>query len=332
MVAWLVRRLVASIAIVFAVVTLTFFVVHLAQGTPCGGERPLPPDVCERELRVFGYDKPLYVQYVKYLAALVDGNMGYSFGLHRPVADALADAIPNTFILALAALLIDFALGLALGIYQAVQAGRFGDVAVGNVALLVNSMPVFWLGLVLLLVFAQWLRWFPAGGIHDPILCPRVDSPYCGLDFLWHLTLPALTLGLVGAAATARYQRAAMLEVIGQDYVRTARAKGLRERRVLLVHALRNALLPIITLFGLAFPFLFTGAVLIETVFAWPGMGRLAVTAIFQRDYPVVTGAALLTSTMVVLGNLIADALYAVADPRIRVRGETGGGGGGGGA
>ncbi|HYU91771.1 MAG TPA: ABC transporter permease [Gemmatimonadales bacterium] len=328
MAAWLVRRVVASIAIVFAVVTLTFFVVHLAQGTPCGGERPLPPDVCERELRVFGYDKPLYVQYVKYLAALVDGNMGYSFGLHRPVADALADAIPNTFILALAALLIDFALGLALGIYQAVQAGRFGDVAVGNVALLVNSMPVFWLGLVLLLVFAQWLRWFPAGGIHDPILCPRVDSPYCGLDFLWHLTLPALTLGLVAAAATARYQRAAMLEVIGQDYVRTARAKGLRERRVLLVHALRNALLPIITLFGLAFPFLFTGAVLIETVFAWPGMGRLAVTAIFQRDYPVVTGAALLTSTMVVLGNLIADALYAVADPRIRVRGKAGGGGG----
>ena len=329
MAAWLVRRLVASIAIVFAVVTITFFVVHLAQGTPCGGERPLPPDVCERERRVFGYDKPLYVQYVKYLAALVDGKMGYSFGLHRPVADALADAIPNTFILAFAALLIDFALGLALGIYQAVQAGRFGDVAVGNVALLVNSMPVFWLGLVLLLVFAQWLRWFPAGGIHDPILCPRVDSPYCGLDFLWHLTLPALTLGLVGAAATARYQRAAMLEVIGQDYVRTARAKGLRERRVLLVHALRNALLPIITLFGLAFPFLFTGAVLIETVFAWPGMGRLAVNAIFQRDYPVVTGAALLTSTMVVLGNLIADALYAVADPRIRVRGEEAGGGGG---
>src|SRR6266566_1954196 len=232
-------------AIVFAVVTITFFVVHLAQGTPCGGERPLPPDVCERERAVFGYDKPLQVQYVKYLAALLHGKMGYSFGLHRPVADALADAIPNTFTLALAALLIDFAL--------------------------------------------------------------------------------ALTLGLVGAASTARYQRAAMLEVVRQDYVRTARAKGLPERRVLLVHALRNALLPIITLFGLAFPFLFTGAVLIETVFAWPGMGRLAVNAIFQRDYPVVTGAALLTSAMVVLGNLIADALYAVADPRIRVRGGEGG-------
>src|SRR6266700_8425343 len=308
-------------AIVFAVVTITFFVVHLAQGTPCGGERPLPPDVCERERAVFGYDKPLQVQYVKYVAALAHGDLGESIGLHRPVADALADAIPNTFILALAALLIDFALGLALGIYQAARAGRFGDVAAGNVALLINSMPVFWLGLVLLLVFAQWLRWFPAGGITNPVLCPQIDSPYCLLDFLWHLTLPALTLGLVGAASMARYQRAAMLEVVGQDYVRTARAKGLRERRVLLVHALRNALLSFITLIGLAFPFLLTGAVLVETVFAWPGMGRLAVNAIFQRDYPLVTGAALVASGVVVLGSVLADVLYAVADPRIRASG-----------
>src|SRR5205807_830601 len=218
-------------AIVFAVVTITFFVVHLAHGKPCGSDdRPLPPEICQALCRRFGCDKPLLEQYGKYLAALARGDLGESIGLHRPVADALADAIPNTF-----------------------------------------------------------------------------------------------TLALVGAASTARYQRAAMLEVVRQDYVRTARAKGLREQRVLLVHALRNALLPIITLFGLAFPFLFTGAVLIETVFAWPGMGRLAVNAIFQRDYPVVTGAALLTSAMVVLGNLIADALYAVADPRIRVRGGEGG-------
>ncbi len=323
MAAWLVRRLAASIAIVFAVVTITFFVVHLAHGTPCGPaeERPLPPDVCERLRVQFGYDKPLRVQYVRYLAELRRGNLGWSPGLHRPVADALADAIPNTFRLALAALIIDFALGLALGIYQAVRERRFGDIVLGNGALFVNSMPTFWLGLVLLLVFGQWLHWFPIGGPGDPVFCPRVDSPACLADFFWHLALPALTLGLVGAAGTSRYHRAAMLEVIRQDYVRTARAKGLRERRVLLVHALRNALLPFITLFGLAFPFLLTGAVLIETVFAWPGMGRLAVSAIFQRDYPVVTGAALVTSTMVVLGNLLADVLYAVADPRIRVRG-----------
>jgi peptide/nickel transport system permease protein len=318
---WLVRRLAASIAIVFAVVTITFFIVHLAHGSPCPEtERPLPPEVCQQLCRRFGCDKPLPVQYAMYLAALLHGDLGQSFELHKPVADALADAIPNTFTLALAALVIDFALGLALGIYQAVRERRFGDIALGNVALFVNSMPVFWLGLVLLLVFALWLHWFPVGGTRDPVLCPTVASVPCLLDFLWHLTLPALTLGLVGAAGTARYQRAAMLEVIRQDYVRTARAKGLRERRVLLVHALRNAMLPFITLIGLTFPFLLTGAVLVETVFAWPGMGRLAVTAILQRDYPVVTGAALVASGMVVLGNLIADALYGVADPRIRVR------------
>ncbi len=323
MAAWLVRRLAASIAIVFAVITLTFFIVHLARGSPCGPgqEQPRPPEVCDTLIKRFGLDKPMWVQYVLYLRELARGDLGHSFALHRPVADALADALPATFVLALAALLIDFVLGLALGIYQAVRERRFADIALGNVALFVNSMPTFWLGLVLLLVFAQRLHWFPPGGLRDPVLCPRLDSAYCLVNFVWHLALPALTLGLVGAAATARYQRAAMLEVIRQDYVRTARAKGVRERRVLLVHALRNALLPFITLFGLAFPFLLTGAVLIETVFSWPGMGRLAVNAILQRDYPVVTGAALVASGMVALGNLLADVLYAGADPRIRVPG-----------
>jgi peptide/nickel transport system permease protein len=320
---WLVRRLAASIAIVFTVLTLTFFIVHLARGSPCGPsqERPFPLEVCDTLIRQFGLDKPLWVQYVRYLGELARGNLGQSFVLHRPVADALADALPRTFVLALAALLIDFSLGLALGIYQAVRERRFADIALGNVALFINSMPTFWLGLVLLLVFAQRLHWFPPGGLSDPVLCPRLDSPYCFLNFLWHLALPALTLGLVGAAATARYQRAAMLEVIRQDYVRTARAKGLGERRVVLVHTVRNALLPFITLFGLAFPFLLTGAVLIETVFSWPGMGWLAVNAFLQRDYPVVTAAALVASGMVVLGNLLADVLYAGADPRIRVPG-----------
>ncbi|HEU5262135.1 MAG TPA: ABC transporter permease [Gemmatimonadales bacterium] len=322
MTAWLVRRLAASIAIVFAVVTITFVVIHLARGTPFqDGDRPLDPAVVARLHERFGLDQPLPVQYVKYVVALVRGEMGESFSQRRPVADAIADAIPNTLTLAGAALLVDFLLGLALGVYQAARARRFGDVVLGNVALFFNSMPTFWLGLVLLLVFGQWLQWFPVGGMRDVVLCPRVSDARCALDLLWHLALPALTLGLVGAAGTARFQRAAVLEVVGQDYIRTARAKGLGERRVLLVHALRNALLPLITLFGLAFPFLVTGAVLVETVFAWPGMGRLSVRAILERDYPVVTAAALAASVMVVLGNLLADLLYAVADPRIRVRG-----------
>ena len=323
MTAWLVRRLAAAIAIVLAAVTLIFFLLHLAGGSPCGQRdvQSVAPEVCARLRAQFGLDRPIWEQYGKYLWAVLHGDLGQSFWQRRPVIAALGDAMPNTLVLAGTALLIDFTLGLALGVYQAARARRFGDIALGNAALFVNSMPTFWLGLVLLLVFGQWLHLVPVGGTHDPVLCARLDSLHCVGDRLWHLALPALTLGLVGAAATARYQRAAMLEVIAQDFVRTARAKGLRERRVLLVHALRNALLPSITLFGLAFPFLVTGAVLVEWVFAWPGMGWLAVMAIGQRDYPVVTATALVASGMVTVGNLLADVVYAAADPRIRVRG-----------
>ena len=323
MTAWIVRRLAASIAIVLAVVTLTFFLIHLAGGSPCGQSdaQSVAPEVCARLRAQFGLDRPLWEQYGKYLWAVLHGELGQSFWQRRPVIAALQDALPNTLLLAGTALVIDFTLGLALGVYQAARARRFGDIALGNAALFVNSMPTFWLGLVLLLVFAQWLHLVPVGGTHDPVLCSRLDSLQCVADRLWHLALPATTLGVVGAAATARFQRNAMLEVLAQDFVRTARAKGLRERRVLLVHALRNALLPSITLFGLAFPFLLTGAVLVEWVFAWPGMGWLSVMAIGQRDYPVVTATALVASAMVTLGNLLADALYVAADPRIRVRG-----------
>jgi peptide/nickel transport system permease protein len=320
--AWLVRRVAASIAIVFAVVTFTFVLVHLAPGRPFvpGAETPMDPAVVVELRRQFGLDQPLLVQYVKYLGALARGQLGQSFALHRPVADVLTDALPNTLILTGAALGIELLLGLALGVYQAVYARRLPDVGLGYATLFLNSVPVFWLGLLLLLVFGEWLRWFPVGGVVNPVV--HDSLPWAGrvADRLWHLTLPALTLGCVGAAGTARYQRAAVLEVIGQDYVRTARAKGLRERRVVLVHALRNALLPLVTLFGLSFPFLLTGAVLVESVFAWPGLGRLSVEAIFRRDYPVVMAAAICASGLAVLGNLVADLLYAVADPRIRVQ------------
>ncbi len=322
MTAWLVRRVGAAIAIVFAVVTLTFFLIRLAPGTPLlpPPEHPFDPAVARELARQFGLDQSLPVQYGRYLVQLAHGNLGMSFGLHRPVADAIRDAIPNTLLLAGAALLIDFLLGLALGVYQALRVHRAPDVILGNVTLFLYSVPTFWLGLILLLVFGEWLRWFPVGGTGDPVLCPTVATLRCAADRAWHLALPALTLGIVGAAGTARFQRAAMLEVAGQDYVRTARAKGASERRVALRHTLRNALLPFITLFGLALPFLLTGAVLIETVFAWPGMGRLATDAILRRDYPVVTAAALLASTLVVCGSLVADVLLAVSDPRIRVR------------
>jgi peptide/nickel transport system permease protein len=319
---WLVRRVAAAAATVFAVVTLTFFLVHAAPGTPFlpGSERPADPAVVEGLRRQFGLDRPLPVQYARYLAGLATGNLGMSFTLRRPVADAIAEAVPNTLVLAAAALVIDLGLGLVLGLYLATHARRAGDTALGSALLLLQSVPTFWLGLVLLLVFGQWLAWFPVGGVTDPVVYPALTWAGKAADRLWHLALPALTLGLVAAAGTARFQRAALLEVLGQPFVRAARAKGLPEHRLVLVHALRNALLPLITLFGLSFPFLLTGAVLIETIFAWPGMGKLAADAVFLRDYPLVTAVALVASVMVVLGSLIADLLYAAADPRIRLR------------
>jgi peptide/nickel transport system permease protein len=321
--AWLVRRIAASIAIIFAVVTLTFFLMAVAPGEELLGpeEVQVDPRVREEIRRQWGLDQPPLVRYVKYLRQVARGNFGESFSLHRPVADALAEAIPNTLLLAGAALLIDFLVGLGLGVYQAWRVHRLPDVVLSNVTLFLYSVPTFWLGLILLLVFAEWLGWFPVAGMSDPILCPTVSSFYCAMDRLWHLALPAATLGFVGAAGTARFQRAAMLEVAAQDYIRTARAKGASERRVVLRHQLRNALLSFITLFGLAFPFLLTGAVLIETIFAWPGMGRLATDAILRRDAPVVNAAVLLASTLVVSGSLLADVLLAVVDPRLRVRG-----------
>ena len=320
--AWLLRRLVASVAIVFAVVTLVFILIHIAPGEPCPTEEPVDPRVCSDLKQQFGLDRPVLEQYGRYLVALAQGNFGYSFSLRRPVRDALAETIPFTLQLAGAALLLDFLLGLALGIYQASRVNRAADVVLGNITLFIYSLPTFWLALILLLVFAEKLGWFPVGGANDPIFCPVVDSPYCVGDRLWHLILPAATLGLVGAAGTARFQRAAMLEVGSQDYVRTARAKGVPERRVVLRHQLRNALLSFITRFGLAFPFLLTGAVLIETIFAWPGMGRLAFNAILTRDHTLVTATALIASTVVVLGNLLADVLLELADPRLRVRAD----------
>src|SRR5882762_6786671 len=306
--AWLLRRLVASVAIIFAVVTFVFILIHLAPGRPCaqgGGGEYVDQIQCNRLIAQFGLDKPIPEQYWLYLIALAHGNLGYSFSLHRPVRDAIADTIPFTLQLAGAALALDFLLGLALGIYQAVRVNRLPDIVIGNVTLFIYSLPTFWLALLLLLIFGEKLRWFPVGGPNDLILCTVVDSLYCVADRLWHLVLPA-----------------AMLEVATQDFVRTARAKGVPERGVVLRHELRNALLTFITRFGLAFPFLLTGAVLIETIYAWPGMGRLAFDAILSRDYALVTATALTASVVVVTGNLLADILVGIADPRLRVRAD----------
>jgi peptide/nickel transport system permease protein len=271
----------------------------------------------------FGLDQPLLVRYGKWLAAFARGDFGYSFGQARPVKAVLLDALPNTLLLTGTALLLVFALGIAAGALQAVRQHRAVDRVLSVVSLFFYSMPSFWLSLMLMLLFSlkahQW-GWpisLPPTGVTS------VEYEYLSLggkviDRISHLALPALTMTLVLAAGIARYTRGQMLEVIRQDYVRTARAKGLPERVVIVKHALRNSLIPVITMLGLYLPLLFSGAVFVEVIFAWPGMGRVIVDAIFQRDYPVVMATSFLFALLVIAGNLLADLLYAVADPRIR--------------
>jgi peptide/nickel transport system permease protein len=317
--AFITRRLGQGAVVVFAVATLVFVLLQAAPGDPLTivGERVSPDDL-DRLRRSFGLDRPVPEQYLKYLASLARGDLGVSLTQHRPVLDALADAIPNTLLLAAAALLVDFGLGLAIALFQATRAGTRTDHLLSALTITLYSTPVFWLGLLLLVWFGQGLGWFPAAGATDPIAYATLSLPARLLDRLHHVVLPALTLGLAAAGYTARHQRSALLEVLGQDFVRTARAKGLRARVVLLRHALRNALLPTITLAGLALPVLLSGSVLVESVYSWPGMGRLAAEAVGRRDYPLVTGAALLAAVMVVLGSLLADLAARAADPRLR--------------
>lgn len=325
MTAFILRRLLGAIPLVLGIATLVFFVVNLAPGDPTSlfFSVNVPPDVQDQLRRTFGLDQPLHVRYVRWLAAFVQGDFGVSLARGRPVADILFETLPNTLILTGTALVLVFIVGVITGVWQAVRQNTFSDGALGVASLFFYSMPSFWLALMLVLVFSlkayQW-GWpisFPPTGMTS------VDYQFLGVggrvvDRLMHLALPVATLTLALAAGVARYARGQMLEVVRQDYIRTARAKGLPERTVILKHALRNSLIPVITLLGLYLPFLFSGAVFVEYIFAWPGMGRVIVDAILQRDYPLIMATSLLFATMVVLGNLIADVLYAVADPRIR--------------
>ncbi len=321
MLSYLVRRLALALATTAAVVVLTFALVHLAPGEPfvAGAEgRFVPPETVTRLRERFGLDRPLAVQFVRYAANLARGDLGESFAHHRPVADVLKETLPNTFLLGGVALALSLLLGLALGVVQAARAGTWLDAALGTVALALYSMPAFWLGLMLLLVFGEWLHWLPIAGMTDVALRQPVGWARHALDVGRHLVLPAVTLALVNGAAIARFHRAAMLDALGAEFVRAARARGLGEGRVLWRHALRSALAPAITLAGLSVPALLTGSVLVESVFGWPGMGRVAYEAIFARDYNVITAVAVVAGVLVALGNLLADLGVAAADPRVR--------------
>jgi peptide/nickel transport system permease protein len=314
------RALQGALTVAFAA-TLSFFLLHLAPGDPIAAalDHPGVTEAVRQHWRaVYGLDRPVTEQFVRYLAGIPRGDLGWSFSQTRPVSAVLADALPNTLVLAGTGLALSLAVGVALGVVQALRRGRAADRLLGAVAMFFYSVPEFWLALALLVLFAFRLSLFPSGGARD-VVSYEYFTPLERLrDRLWHLALPAVTIALGTAAAIARHQRGALLDVAGEDFVRTARAKGCSERRVLLRHALRNALLPTITLLGLAFPALVGGVVFVEKIFSWPGMGLVAVNAVTARDYALVTGVVTLGSAAVALGALVADVLHAAVDPRVR--------------
>lgn len=323
MIRYTARRLLQAVPILLGIVTLTFLLLHLAPGDPATAyfNPNVSPEIIERMRENLGLNLPLHEQYLRWLRSFFTGDFGYSFGQHRPVAQVIADALPNTLVLSAVSLLLIFVLGCAVGALQAVRQYSALDIATTFVSLFIYSMPGFWLGLMLILLFSspalpEVLR-LPISGVTS------IDYEFMApaqrlLDRARHLVLPSFALGIASAAGVSRYMRGAMLEVLSQDYIRTARAKGLPETAVILRHALRNALIPIVSLLGLYLPLLFGGSIVIEVVFSWPGMGRALYNAILARDYPVVMACTFLFGVLVVFANLVADLLYAVVDPRIR--------------
>jgi peptide/nickel transport system permease protein len=311
---YVVRRLLLLFPVLLGVSVIIFMVLHLAPGDPAEimlGSQATQADL-ERLRAELGLTEPLYVQYVHWLGLVVRGDLGRSIWMKRPVLAEVLGRFQATLILTGSALVLSTAAGLALGILSAVRPNSLLDRLSAVASLFGASMPVFWLGIVLMVIFALWLGWLPASGMF---------APYGGgdvRDLLVHLALPAVTLAAASVTIIARLTRSTMLETLGQDYIRTARAKGVVERAVVLRHGLKNALIPIVTVVGVQAGYLLGGAVLTETVFAWPGVGTLMVQGILARDFPLVQGCVLVVALSFVLINLIVDLLYAWLDPRIR--------------
>lgn len=318
---WLARRL-AQAAITFAVVVfLLFMLMRAAPGDPLSrlqDARPMSPEEIAWTRRLYGLDQPLPAQFASFVQGVGRGDLGTSIGYGLPVTGIIAARLPATLLLGGAVLLLNFTLGLWLGVRQAVRRGTREDRALTVLSLTGYAIPSFWLGLVLAWAVGVKLRWLPSGGMTSPLLPADAGSLAWALDVGAHLVLPALTLSVVTIAATMRYQRAAMLEVLRLPYIVTARAKGLDESTVTWRHAWRNALFPIVTLFGLWLPILVTGSVFVEAVFAWPGLGSLAAAAVGGRDYPLLMGTSLLAAGLVIAANLLTDVAYAWLDPRVR--------------
>lgn len=319
---WLLRRALQAVVTFAVAVALLFVLMRLAPGDPLyrlSADRPISPAEIAVLRARYGLDQPVGRQFLSFVGGLVRGDLGVSIEYGRPVTALVAERLPATMLLGGSVLLLNFTVGLWLGVRQAVRRGKREDRWLTTLSLAGYATPSFWLGLVLAwLVGIKW-RLLPAAGMQDPLLSFDASFPARAADVLRHLVLPALTLSIVSIAATMRYQRSAMLDVLRLPYIVTARAKGLTERDVTWRHAWRNALFPVITLFGLWLPILVTGSVFVEAVFAWPGLGSLAALAVGWRDYPLLMGSSLLVVALVIAGGFLTDLAYAVLDPRVRL-------------
>ncbi|MCC7053743.1 MAG: ABC transporter permease [Gemmatimonadaceae bacterium] len=317
----LIQRIWQGLVVVVIVATATFVLVRLAPGDPFAmalENARLTPELRAQWRAAYGLDGTIGTQYVRWLGALLHGDLGFSISTAQPVTRAIALALPHTLALMGIALVVAFALGMSLGALQAARHDRALDRGIGVTTLVGAALPDFWLALVLMLGGAYWFRIFPVGAASDPLLPLSASLGTILLDRLHHLVLPVLTLVILIAAPVARQQRNALLDRLGAEWVRTATAKGVAPRRVFRRHAWRTALGPIVTLGGLALPALVGGAVFVEHVFAWPGMGQLAATAIASRDYHLVTGCVMVGSVLVVTGSILADLVAGWLDPRVR--------------
>jgi len=314
------RRVVLAIPLIFVVITINFIIVHTAPGDPTYillGETATKEFVDAMRAK-FGLDKPLYLQYIMYLSHVVQGDLGYSLLKSQSVSALIMERLPATLLLIFSAMCISVLLGVSLGVTASKKPYSLRDNLATGVALFGVSTPTFWLGQMLLIAFAIYLGLFPVSGMRTLRIELRgLDNV---LDIVQHLALPAITLAAFHLAFITRLTRASMLEVLGQDFIITARSKGLDERAVTYRHGLRNALLPVTTYVGLSIGILFAGAILTETVFGWPGMGSLLYDSLRSRDYPVLMGVFIFVSVMVIVSNLIVDILYGFLDPRIRSR------------
>lgn len=317
--AYVLSRLGWGVLIVLCILVLNFIIVHAVPGDPLQallGDFPVPPEYAAKIRTEFGLDQPMTTQLWLYLRNLAQGNLGFSFANRMPVLDLLLGRLGPTLLLMLPALLLASIVGVALGIAAAPRAGSVQDSALTAVSLFGYSVPIFWLGQLLIIVFAINLGWLPAQGMHN------MRDPTTGwegaLSLMRHLVLPGLSVMIFFVAVVARVARASVLEALHHDYVLTAKAKGLSRRYILWHHVLPNAMIPVITVIGYNFGTSLTGAILVETVYAWPGLGSLFITSIANRDYPVLQGTFLLVAVSVVIVNLLTDLLYAFLDPRVR--------------